>query len=60
MTTTDEIKVRNCMIENIQHPEWGTWGVMEDKGDWYEIRGNSGDRVLHKSEANEFWKVVKK
>ena len=56
--TTDQIKVRACQIENIDHPEWGTFGVMEDCGEYYEIF-NRGFRVLFKSEADKFWRVVK-
>lgn len=57
--TSQQIKVRACSIVCIDHPEWGTWGVMEDKGDHFEILGNSGSRVLHKCEADKFWRVVK-
>lgn len=57
-TTTKQIKVRACQIMNIARPDWGTFGVMEDHGDYYEIRGDSGTRVLFKSEADRFWKVI--
>lgn len=57
-TTSEQIKVRACSIVCTDHPEWGTWGVMEDKGDYFEIHGQSGSRVLFKSEADEFWTVV--
>ncbi len=58
-TTEQQIKVRACSIENIKNPEWGTFGVMEDCGMWYEIHGSSGSRTLSKSEANKSWRVVK-
>jgi hypothetical protein len=58
-TTEQQIKVRACQIENIKNPEWGKFGVMEDCGMWYEIRGNGGTRTLSKSEANRFWRVAK-
>lgn len=58
MTTTEQIKIRRCSIICNNHPEWGTWGVMEDKGGYFEIRGSSGDRVLDKLEANKSWSVV--
>jgi hypothetical protein len=58
MTTSEKIKVRACSIVCDAHPEWGTWGVMEDRGDWLEIHGRSGSRVLFKSEADQFWSVV--
>lgn len=58
MKTTEKIKVRACMIENINHPEWGTWGVMEDHGGYYDILGDRGSRILMKDEADQFWRVV--
>ena len=57
--TSQQIKVRACSIVCDEHPEWGTWGVMEDRGDWFEILGRSGSRVLFKSEADKFWSVTK-
>ncbi len=43
-----------------QHPEWGTWTVMRYYDvDTYEIRGDSGDRVLFTDEFNRFWAEVK-
>jgi hypothetical protein len=57
-TTSEKIKVRATSIENIQHPEWGTWGVMEDNGLWFDIIGRSGSRILSKQEADKFWRVV--
>lgn len=56
--TTQQIKVRACQIVNTAHPDWGTFGVMEDRGDYYEIRGDAGHRVLSKSEADRFWEVI--
>lgn len=53
-----KLPVRKVSIENIDHPEWGTWGVMEDRGSYYEIHGRAGGRVLDKSEARKFWRVV--
>ena len=58
MKTSDRIKVRACQIININNPEWGTFGVMEDFGTYYEILGDGGSRVLSKSEADRFWKVI--
>lgn len=52
------LPVRRVSIECIDHPEWGTWGVYEDCGGYYVIHGNSGSRVLDKSEAEKFWRVV--
>ena len=52
------LPVRSCSIFCKEHPEWGTWGVMEEYPDYYEIVGNSGSRVLFKSEAVRFWDVV--
>jgi hypothetical protein len=62
-TTTTKIDmralpVRRVSIRNIEHPEWGTWGVYEDRGSFYEIHGRSGGRVLDKEEAVVFWEVV--
>lgn len=59
-TTTEKIKVRACSIVCKDHPEWGTWGVMEDKGSFFEIYGRAGGRVLDKDEADRFWHVIEK
>lgn len=53
-----KLPVRACSIECIEHPEWGTWGISEDKGLWYEIRGDRGSRILFKDEAARFWRIV--
>lgn len=58
MTTTQKIKVRACRIICTEHPEWGTFGVYEDKGDFFEIRGDSGGRALFKSECDRFWSIA--
>lgn len=57
-TTSQKIKVRACSIRCKTNPEWGTWGVYEDKGSFFEIHGQGGGRVLFKSEADKFWEVV--
>jgi len=31
---------------------------MEDHGDYYNILGNNGNRILFKSEAVRFWDTV--
>jgi len=54
------LPVRNCSIECKDHPEWGTFGVMEDRGDYYEIFGRGGQRVLDKNEAARFWRRVER
>lgn len=54
----NDVKIRKCQIINNLHPEWGTWGVMEDKGDWFEILGDRGSRVLFKDEAEKDWSIV--
>jgi hypothetical protein len=51
------LPVRKCSIECKDHPEWGTFGVYEDKGEYYEIY-NRGGRVLFKDEAEKYWRVV--
>jgi hypothetical protein len=48
---------RAVSIECIEHPEWGSFGVSEDRGDYYEIRGARGSRVLSKDEAAKFWRI---
>lgn len=53
------LPVRNVSIECIDHLDWGSWGVYEDRGDYYEIHGRRGSRVLFKDEAEKFWRVVK-
>jgi|APCry1669188970_1035186.scaffolds.fasta_scaffold826312_2 hypothetical protein len=40
-------------------PEWGTWRIIEDTGEWYVIRGRSGVKVLHYGEFKRFWEIVK-
>ena len=52
------LPVRACSIICTQNPEWGTWGVMEDRGSYYEIHGASGSRVLDKGEAERFWSLA--
>jgi hypothetical protein len=44
------------MIQCNAHPEWGVWGVSRDCGEWWEIRGRGGDRVLFKSEPG--WRAA--
>ena len=51
------LPVRRVSIECIEHPEWGTWGVYEDRGSYYEIHGVSGTRTLDKDEAVKFWRI---
>jgi hypothetical protein len=57
MKTLEKIKVRECSIRNIQHPEYGTFGVMEDNGEYFSIY-NHGMTIVFKSEINKFWEVV--
>jgi hypothetical protein len=57
-TTSQQIRVRACSIICNEHPEWGTWGVYEDRGGYWEIHGARGGRVLDKTEADQFWRVV--
>lgn len=52
------LPVRGCTIRCKVHPEWGTWGVYEDHGAYYDIHSNAGDRVLFKDEAVNDWEVV--
>lgn len=47
------------IIQCKNNPEWGTWRIIEDTGEWYVIRGNSGEKVLHYGEFRRFWEVVK-
>lgn len=54
----DAVRVRACSIICLGNPEWGTWGVMEDRGGWYEIHGRAGSRILHKSEATTSWAIM--
>lgn len=54
----NHLPVRACQIECINHPEWGTFGVYEDRGDWYEIHNRAGSRVLSKAEAVTHWRRV--
>ena len=43
------------IIVNIEHPEWGSWGVYENRDGYYVIHGHAGSRVLDKEEAVKFW-----
>lgn len=56
--TRELIKVRAMSIRCKAHPEWGTWGVMEDNGRHLVIRGDSGSRVLQYDEMH-FWEICK-
>ncbi len=58
MNTTDKIKVRACEIINTSHPEWGTFGVMDEYEDSYDIIGDAGAKNISKTEADKFWKVL--
>lgn len=53
------LPVRACSIVCKAHPEWGSWGVMEDRGGYYEIHASNGQggRILDKSEAAEHWEL---
>lgn len=51
---------RKTLLVNKQHPSWGTWRVLKlptKKSNWFEIKGDSGDRVLFKSEV-KYWSVI--
>lgn len=54
---TVENAIRGISIICINNPEWGTWGVFEDRGSYFEIHGRPGFRVLDKSEALRFWAI---
>lgn len=58
MNMMTSLPVRRCSIVCVDHPEWGTFGVMEDRGDHYEILGDGGPRVLSKHEAQKFWALA--
>jgi len=55
---TIEIKVRATTIRCKDHPEWGTFGVMDDHGEWFDIFGRGGWRTLSKSELRDYWEIV--
>jgi hypothetical protein len=46
------------IIQCKNHPEWGTFGVREDHGEWFDIFGRGGWRVLYKSEFRDDWEIV--
>jgi hypothetical protein len=56
-TISEQIKVRACSISQIDHPEYGTFGVFEDKGFYFVVLGKSGFIAVDKSEINKFWKI---
>lgn len=53
---TDGIRRRS--LECIDHPEWGTWGIMDrtdyNGATWFDI----GGRTLSPSEAATHWRFV--
>lgn len=53
-----QLPVRRCSIVCQEHPEWGTFGVMEDHGSYYVIHGRGGWRVLSKDEAIQHWRLA--
>lgn len=56
-TATKQTATIGTMIINAAHPAWGTWGITSDNGQWLEIRGDRGSRVLHYEELR-FWNIV--
>ena len=60
MSDLSEFLVRRTSIFCKTNPEWGTWGIMEDRGSYFCIHGRAGARVLDKSEAEKFWEIVKR
>lgn len=58
MNWVENIKPRSVSLICIEHPEWGTFGVMEDRGYYFEIHGRGGSRVLSKDECRRFWKLA--
>jgi hypothetical protein len=52
------LRPNHVAIECINHPEWGSWGIYDDKDGWYTIHGNRGTRLLDKAEAVKFWKIA--
>lgn len=52
------LPVRFVSIVCKDHPEWGSFGIMEDKGSFYEIGNSRGGRVLDKEEAAQFWAIA--
>jgi len=44
---------------NKSNPEWGYWVIRSHYDDGiYEIRGNSGERILSESERIKFWDIL--
>lgn len=46
------------VIENVLHPEWGTFSVTDRTPAWFNIRGQSGERLLFPEEADREWRIV--
>ena len=55
--TKELIKVRAMSIKCADHPEWGSFGVMDDNGEYLTIQGQGGRMVLHYDEMR-FWQVI--
>lgn len=53
-------KPGHTRIECVDHPEWGTWGISDDHGGYFEIRNERGSRILDKSEARKHWHEIKR
>lgn len=55
----EDIKLRAVSLRNKLHPEWGTFGVMDEyvKGLIWNIHGRAGWRTLSVSELGE-WEVA--
>lgn len=69
MTTSQQIKVRNCQIQNKNHPEWGTFGVSDEEKytteEGYKIHnfivglGAGRARNVSADEIDSDWELVK-
>ena len=55
--TKELVSVNRMSIRSKENPQFGTFGIPEDTGEWLVIRGRSGTRVLFYSEMH-LWEVV--
>lgn len=57
-SVSERIKVRSTTLIIKDSPEYGKFGVTEDHGLYFVIRGRGGSRILSKHEADISWEIV--
>ena len=60
MTQLNKNAKKDTIIINKAHPDWNTWRITKTpttKEEWFDIRGDAGERVLFLDEI-QFWNIV--